>query len=63
MECISAVDDIKISKGHLCRCVVRQEVIIFIMSILFLAPDPMEVAKRMQPEDVFLNCKCSIEYM
>lgn len=45
MECISAVDDIKINKGHLCRCVVRQEVIIFRMSILFLAPDPMEVAK------------------
>lgn len=39
---ISTANDAKRNKGHLCRCVVGWEEIIFLISILFLAPDHME---------------------
>lgn len=53
MEGIYTANDVKRNKGHVCRCVVRQQGITFMVSILFLVPDPMEIAKRMQPESVF----------
>lgn len=42
MEGISITNDVKRNKGHLCRCVVRWEEIILMISILFLALDSME---------------------
>lgn len=53
MESVYTANDVKRNKGHVCRCVVRWEGIAFMVSILFLAPDPMEIAKYMQPESVF----------
>lgn len=53
MDGISTPNDVKRNKGHLFRYVVRWEGIIFMIGILFLAPDPTEVAKHMQPESGF----------
>lgn len=53
MESIYTANDVKRNKDHVCRCVVRWEGITFMVSILFLAPVSMEIAKHMQPESVF----------